>query len=65
MELTHSTVPVSVLELLPFLTHVVLKELDEWMQFVPRNNLKYAGEGIIESGLDGVVRVVIKCSLIL
>jgi hypothetical protein len=52
--------------LLSLLTHVVIEELDkQWMRFVPRYNLKYVGEGIVESGLDGIVRVIVKCGLIL
>ena len=53
------------LELLSLLTHVVIEELDKWMWFVPRYKLKYVGEGIVKSSLDGIVRVIVKCGLIL
>jgi len=64
--LSDGTAPVGALELLSLLTHVVIEELDkQWMRFVPRYNLKYVGEGIVESGLDGIVHVIVKCGLIL
>jgi hypothetical protein len=61
----NGTAPVGVLELLSLLTHVVIEELDKWMRFVPRYKLKYVGEGIVKSSLDGIVRVIVKCGLIL